>query len=245
MARSTRVKRKQVTGHTAQFRRNSTLTSYRSSSVCTVTILVGSDQIPFNVHKDQLCEASAVFRAAFISQYKESPEEKTNLPEEDVDMVDLFVQWLYKQDCEIIKLPANHDIDGGEFLELPVRSQIFADKYNVPNINRYCLQELLAYARSDDYNYTPTEKAIEHVYRNTCPGSGVRRLMANFCASLVPALWFEGEMAQYWLREMSEFAVDLIVALANVSSKKNLGDPLSFNEPEYCMGVGEESSEDI
>ena len=77
------------------------LTTFRFCDVPTVTIFVGKDKRPFHVHRSLLRETSSFFKAALEGDFRESSEQKMDLPEEDEGSFDVFVQWLYDRRYEI------------------------------------------------------------------------------------------------------------------------------------------------
>ena len=54
------------------------------------------------MHKDQLCKASSVFQAPFASEVKENFVDKMELPAHEAVTFDIFLQWLYTHECEIV-----------------------------------------------------------------------------------------------------------------------------------------------
>lgn len=60
-----------------------------------VTLYVGNDREVFYIHRNLLCNASPVFKAAFAGKFRESSELSMELPDEDVDSLNRLVQWLY------------------------------------------------------------------------------------------------------------------------------------------------------
>ena len=73
------------------------LTPFRFRGVPTVPILVGENSTPFSIHRDQLCEASSFFKAAFQGDFLEGSEMRMSFPEEEENTFELFVKWLYNQ----------------------------------------------------------------------------------------------------------------------------------------------------
>lgn len=213
----------------------SKLMLHRFSNICTVTIFVGSEKTRFEVHQDQLCEASKFFKAAFTSQYKESSEKTIDLPEDDIDTFDLFVQWLYEHQCDL--WTARLDDTNSNYLMQPIRLLVFADKYDIPHLKKYILEKLLEHTR-DRESVSPSVDAVVYAYSNTCRGSGVRRLLADWYATRNGSTWFQAPSTVVWLHENPEIAVDLVVAFAK--SKDQVLTPSPFRQfqkrkPEHYM----------
>ncbi len=75
-----------------------------------ITVKVGVKELDgrtFGIHKDLVCAKSPFFRAAFNGQWKESKEGAVELPEDDPDAFELWVNWIYKH-----TLPCSDDQPG-------------------------------------------------------------------------------------------------------------------------------------
>lgn len=60
-----------------------------------VTVLVGSQETRFDLHRGLLCASSDFFRAAITGDFKERDQNKIKLPKQDVKIFKFFVRWLY------------------------------------------------------------------------------------------------------------------------------------------------------
>lgn len=60
-----------------------------------VSLVVGKEKQVFKVQKVLLCSSSPFFRAALEGNFKEAAEQKIEFPEEQEDVVERFVLWLY------------------------------------------------------------------------------------------------------------------------------------------------------
>ncbi len=60
-----------------------------------VTVLVGSQETRFELHKGLLCASSDFFKAVITSDFKERDQNEIKLPEQDVKIFRFFVHWLY------------------------------------------------------------------------------------------------------------------------------------------------------
>lgn len=203
-----------------------------------MTLSVGEDKIPFNVHVDQLCEASAFFKAAFTSKFKENHEETVRLPEDDETTVDLFVQWLYKEQCEFLSPPFDMT---GVYTMLSIKLLVFADKYYIPRLRTHVLETLLAHIHNDEQSYSPASQVIEHAYRNTCPGSGIRRLVTNWVAFDANEYWYMSKKTQALFLRIPEIATDLLITYAKTENDKlDKNDFLGSLPSDYADVVEEE-----
>lgn len=158
-----------------------------------MAILVGSEKARFEVHQDRLCEESTFFKAAFTSNYKESSEKSIQLPEDDVDTVEMFVQWLYNHhQCSLFRGPWDED---GEYLTPSIRLLVFADKYDIRRLKIHVFEELIAHY-DDQEAQCFSQTAMEYVYKNSCHGSGIRTLVAEWYTTCLDKEEFEDPKRQ-------------------------------------------------
>jgi hypothetical protein len=61
-----------------------------------VTIYVGPHRTRFTVPKDKLCNASAFFKGAFCTSFKEAREREMDLPEDSPAAFSMFIHWVTK-----------------------------------------------------------------------------------------------------------------------------------------------------
>ena len=88
------------------------------------------------------CEESKVFAAAFKSRpdgstsFKETEDQAMILPEENLDVFDLFTRWLYASDFKHVALLPISFMDDlyQDFAGL----YNFADRYNIPALLHQC-----------------------------------------------------------------------------------------------------------
>ena len=192
-----------------------TLTSYRFCGVHTVTILVGEDSTPFFIHRDQLCESSSFFRAAFEGAFLEGSETRMSLPEEEETTFDLFIQWLYRQSYEISS--QKHNDKGQRFME-PVKLYVLADKYDVTDLKSHVITKLFALRNEE---WVPGLATMAYAYEHTPQNSRLRKLMADWWACRVELPWFRLEVTQGWLKEHPEVASAVISSFAHIMSRRS------------------------
>lgn len=80
-----------------------------------IKVIVGSEKVPFDIHKQLVCNASAFFRRACNGGFKEAQTGKVNLPEEEPEIFDIFTRCLYKEDLDLPAFPRgeNRNVNGG------------------------------------------------------------------------------------------------------------------------------------
>lgn len=175
-----------------------------------------------------LCGASSFFKAAFTSQFRESFEKKMDLPEEEEDVFELFVQWLYHRRYEV-------PLDGAEGLGSrylgPVRLYVLADRYDVGELRTFLVTKLFAMAKRSG-GQVPSCRAVAYVYDHTSQTSGLRRLVVDWWAYRVQLSWFSSEFGQNWLQEHPEVAAAVISIFAMSISRATQINPFEGEMPE-------------
>ncbi|MCJ1454345.1 hypothetical protein MMC28_004698 [Mycoblastus sanguinarius] len=201
-------------------------------NIDTITLIVGDAKIAFHVHEELLCEASSVFKAGFASKFKEGSEKTMKLPEDDIDTVDIFVQWLYRQQPSpsTIEIPSLDDVIGMQLMRLFV----FADKYDVPNLKLSIYENIFTAAKSG--LRLPHATAVEYVYSNTKMGSGIRAILVDVFVWRVEQSWFESPTVPSWLVKVPEFASDMVIAFAklpDLSDTRRRGNPFTLKTSKH------------
>lgn len=145
-----------------------------------VDILVGPKKQLFRVHKKPLCSRVSYFDKMLNGSFMEAGEQRAELPEDDCDVFNLFLEWLY-----IRRLPA---------IDVAVH-----DKFKLSNPNKspfihriklYCFAEKLCLSSLMDYTMTvlmesyltlrrlPSFAAMDQIYKHTSSSSPLRRFVA-------------------------------------------------------------------
>ena len=60
-------------------------------------MIVGPDELHATVNKSLLCENSEYFKRAFSSGFKEAKDRTIRMPEDKVEVVDIFLEWLLQE----------------------------------------------------------------------------------------------------------------------------------------------------
>ncbi|KAL8708673.1 MAG: hypothetical protein Q9220_006498 [cf. Caloplaca sp. 1 TL-2023] len=148
-----------------------------------VTILVGKTQTPFQIHKGLLCSKSTYFQAAFNGSFKEATDGSIHLIDEDPDMFQYYVLWVYNQnfqkdieddDCFYLYLMA--DKFGSEALQNLIMDTI-CDRCH--NSNYDCGESGQDKVAKQYKEYPVRPKTINFVYDNTLPGSVLRSVLVD------------------------------------------------------------------
>ena len=179
---------------------------------------MGSEKVRFIVHEDRLCGCSSFFKAALDARWNEGTERIIELPEDDSQIVQLFVGWLYNEDFP--KLPesdnSRHYRDRKGYLMEQVKALVFTDKYDIPRFKAKIVQKLQIHSM-DQHPAPPFADVMMHAYNNTCRGSSIRRFLADWICWWFPPIWFKDPWFREWILDMPDFAVDIIIAQSCIS----------------------------
>lgn len=138
---------------------------YRES----VTLVVGTFEILYTLHKGLLCFYSDFFRAALNGSFKEAKDRRIELPEVDIDVFEAFQVWLYTQN-----LPKNEVVPTKVYPEWPllIKLWIFGDGHQIPLLQNSVMDAIIDKVEKD--NQIPI-KELNLAYENTLPGSPLRK----------------------------------------------------------------------
>ncbi|KAL9073490.1 MAG: hypothetical protein Q9161_002911 [Pseudevernia consocians] len=193
--------------------------------VPTVTLLVGKSKKAFYVHQEQLCEVSPFFKAAFTSEFREGSEKKMDLVEENEDIFDCFIQWLYSQHYEI-----RGDGTGSDRFREPLRLFVLAEKFDISKLKNLLMAKIFAAAKQGSIG--PSLSAIGYTYEHTPPSSIIRRLLADWFACKVSIPTYNDDTTQKWFRSHPEIVTDIMLSFARNISRKHSKNPFKGDMPE-------------
>lgn len=183
-------------------------------------VKVGKDAKDFGLHKGLLCNSSQYFRAAFEGSFKEAEEQVLLLPEDDVEVFQLFQFWLYYR-----KL-----LDTGESVadlsrSLLIGLYLFAETRCISQLQDLTIDALI---RKIDVGKKIPTGAIPRIYENTTETSPLRRFIVDISArigDLRDGIWFNRETE---IRYSETFLIDLVRALYDEKLKRSPQDFSKF-----------------
>ena len=122
------------------------------------TIRADNSCCTVHIPKYKLCGASDFFRLAFTSDFREGEEQTMDFPDEDVDIFDMFLEWLYKK--SITDFLPIHDFTA-RHLTQSIDLYNLADKFQVLNLkskrNDVLLAASLTTQKKHDNSLMPTK----------------------------------------------------------------------------------------
>ncbi|KAL8797391.1 MAG: hypothetical protein Q9195_000546 [Heterodermia aff. obscurata] len=132
-----------------------------------IQVAVGPEQTIFHIYKQLLSDASPYFKAAISGGYKESFEQKIELPEENPSMFERFQLWLYTG--SIIELHEKDRLSSKVLVDL----YIFGETRIIPGLQNAVIDstidELIQYQLI-------SVRSIDYLYANTSKRSPIRKL---------------------------------------------------------------------
>ena len=188
----------------------------RFADVDIVDLHVGTSKTSFRVHKDQLCEASAFFKAAFGNDhFREGQTKEMTLQDDDAQIFELFIQWIYKDKPALTYL--QEEESGKIYLLDQLKLWVLGNKYDVPGLRQHITDLIFAALKSGKIGL-PTP-SVSYLYANSSESSGLRRLVVDWSIWRVRKDWFAQPKTHACLLKTPEFAVELTMAFSQKSGK--------------------------
>jgi hypothetical protein len=202
-----------------------------------VSITVGSEdrQKTFHVHKDQLVHKSAYFRTSLESEFVEGRTQQVLLDQDDPDVFDVFVQWIYQGDYDVqMAIPKEEGGTEDAWYELHARAYSLGNRLIAPDFKKKVVEKLATiFERYDDLAMALVIKMAEIIYDGTSNEDGVemRSLLAIYCGSRVGRqsphqyradrrrYFKKGELYELAHCDQQDFVADI---LCNVNAREQL-----------------------
>ncbi|KAI9706146.1 MAG: hypothetical protein M1812_008255 [Candelaria pacifica] len=188
-----------------------------------VTIKVGPDAEPFNVHKELLCLYSSYFRGALRGCFSEAQKNTVVLPEDTVEVFRSFFCWLYTGQLR-------SDERNMKPSEL-ARIYVFADKSGVSLLKNNIIDAMSARLGEQ----LAGNIAIDCIFKNTPPNSPMRRLLIDQYVSWADTKFFATDVGLRWLLvRPREFIAGIAQALLKLPARlKNQKTPSEIDLSQY------------
>lgn len=159
------------------------------------------------------------------------------LPEDDENIFELFVEWLYHRRYEIpsrSKAPKN---DRLLFMQ-PVRLFVLADKYDVRSLKNLIVSKLfLAFKQNPGM---PSLATIAYAYEHTSQNSTIRKILTDNLTRVNDLTWFQRADKETWFREHPDVSAAMIGSFARCMQEQIL--PFVEEMPENYMEKDADSS---
>lgn len=160
---------------------------------------------------------STFFQAAFKGNWKEGQDGVATLPEDDADIVQRYLHFVYTGRLAVVA-PNINDKDNvagheAEYLTL-FNLHIFGDKYKDIQIKNAVVKAIIEKGQvedSDGSTWFPGPREVDVLYKSTQPGSFLRKLVVDIHVGKGWEEWLENETYN------PEFLADLVKALMKVN----------------------------
>jgi len=150
---------------------------------------VGAEKRSFSIHKNLLCNAAPYFKAALDGGFAESKSQVLELPEDDEEVFERFVLWLYTNKL----LEENQTMEDVSW-EILLGLYIFGEARGISGLQNEVIDTFID--KQEVADLIPTNRA-PRIYENTPTDSPLRRLLVDWTAYqaiLSPSEWdFEEE----------------------------------------------------
>ncbi|KAL8922447.1 MAG: hypothetical protein Q9208_005169 [Pyrenodesmia sp. 3 TL-2023] len=147
------------------------------------TILVGPEQKSFRVHAAFLAQ-SPVFEISCYGKFKESHEQRIELPDDDPEVASAIIQYLYSGN--VLDFGTADEEDGSaKAADQLAELYIAAEKYQLEDLKSLVVQKL---ERVTDVEQSPLEflNTAQKIYSSIAEEENVYRLFFGASASLLP-----------------------------------------------------------
>ena len=199
-----------------------------------VSLLVGQDEAPFNVHRDILCKASPFFTSAFMGssagEFQEKSKQSMNLPEEDPEIFDNLIQWIYAKRFPFdIREHAESSYVMATVMHLATL-YVAADKYDILELKNDVIHQLWILSGKTQNDVGIGDKIIEFVYANTVAGSRLRKLLVQWQANSAGSNSLAQKNMKKLARDYPEYAADLLAQFAKQYSTPSQEEYMAIQE---------------
>ncbi len=201
----------------------------RFRDVATVSLYVGQEKAAFQVHMNLLCTISTFFKAAFSSEFSEAAERSMHLEEDDVNIFERFVAWLYTKRYDLSCMGKDQ-----RYMEL-AKLYVLADKYDVSRLKNGIIDQLFELHEASCR--PPSHHVVTYVYNNSTMKSSFRKLLVGWAAWHIDFGWFSKESTPECLLEVPEYAADLAIALGKRLHRPALQSPFTKGRSFYYEDV--------
>lgn len=136
------------------------------------------------------------------------------LPEDDENIFELFVEWLYHRCYELSLRPTIPDED--VFVQ-PVKLYVLADKYDVRSLKNLVVSKL--FIAFKQHHYVPKLSTFACAYEHTAQSSPIRKLLADKLTRLSVTVYQQADV-QTWLRNHPDVSAELNTSFAKYIAKQ-------------------------
>lgn len=186
-------------------------------------MIIGEQQASFYVHRNLICKSSSFFKAALSGSFKEATEGKVILPEDDPDVFEQFVQWVYTKAYNLSPLADSSSENLCKHSWQYVRLFVFAEKAQAKKLKDQVLRDFFAFRQRHGNVQLLTYDCVEFAYDHTGPESGLRRLLVAM------SVWTDAKIDSEAIAALPELASEVAAGLQERVHSPNLRDPFEMS----------------
>lgn len=190
-------------------------------------IKVGLPPQSFQVHKSFLCQASPFFRAALEGSFKESADSVVHLPQDKPGTFERFLSWVYWKEYDVMDLVKGKI--SKDYWSVIIRDHIFADKIQAEGFQNHIMHAVIDAYKANELK-TMSLKSVLEVYTHTPESCPLRKLALAMYECVTPD-WFQTPAALNGLKEVPQFAAELVQKLAGSGRTKR--EPQSLRAEDF------------
>ncbi|ERF77050.1 hypothetical protein EPUS_07956 [Endocarpon pusillum Z07020] len=143
----------------------------------TVKVFVGHEEKAFIIHKLLVCQASPYFKAALNGSFEESVDGKLYLYEQEPELFNCFVEWVYSGNIDLLKLCGEQRHDSKVWTKFS-KLYLLSKYLQCPAFGNCLLDTAPVISPLDNRKYTlPDTGIVKMVYEKTVGQCGIRRYL--------------------------------------------------------------------
>jgi hypothetical protein len=166
------------------------------------------------MHKETLCKNSPYFKAALEGNFKEARKRVIEMPEDNVEVFQVFRTWLYTGGFQLVEDSCNHTWKTLSW-EILVGLYIFGECRLIRELLNPVMDLLIKKPEA------PIEVPVHlapYIYENTCDISRLRQWIRNATAYAAAVTKLDKNPAKFFIGFPLEFCRDLSEALKYVGN---------------------------
>jgi hypothetical protein len=185
----------------------------RQEETVTIHIATAPNIKTYKVNKKLLCELSSSFRGAFCTNFEEAILGVMNLPEDEPDVLDHFLDWLNDDKAPILSFPKySKDELGSKNISVQFCKAFFwAEKYCINAFANKIIDDMqdIQHIQGNGFRLS----CIQLIYKNTYQSSKLRLHAAATVALWLAAGHISEESKTYTMaraRKNADFGADIL-----------------------------------
>ncbi|KAK4543441.1 hypothetical protein LTR36_005584 [Oleoguttula mirabilis] len=187
----------------------------------TITVLAGTEERSFTVHKDNVCARSRFFRAGCSKDWKEGKDKIFRIPDHQADCFLVYAHYMYTREMDMslmVELPA----EPGSVVVPPSFRNLskvwaLADYLGDDGLCNRLIDRALEKFDAEPKTF-PAAGVLQQLWDTTPSGSAIQRLYLDVTVARIGPIAFEANIEQ--------IPVDIVRAMARrfVRSASRLGN---------------------